>query len=148
MLNLLFSGWKEKGDSNITKGTQIFFFSFSFLELHSTVLSRGLWKGLKVKGRKINRMIEAVSIIVLWSSMNRLKVQLRSMKILADAKRPAARICVFVQELNSYQQLENFKNLGSDGIVLWKKEWEMFLKWLDLWTCKRMFSTDSRPLCI
>lgn len=49
--------------------------------------------------------------------MNRLKVQLRSMKILADAKRPAARICVFVQELNSYQQLENFNNHGSDGIV-------------------------------
>lgn len=120
MLNLLFSGWKEKGDLNITKGTQ-FFFSFSFLELHSTVLSNGLWKGLKVKGKETNRMIEAVSIVILWSSMNRLKVQLRSMKILADAKRPAARICVFVQELNSYQQLENFKNLGSDGIVLWQK---------------------------
>ena len=40
--------------------------------------------------------------------MNKLKVQMRSMKILADAKRPAARICVFVQELNSYQQLEKF----------------------------------------
>lgn len=48
--------------------------------------------------------------------MNGLEVQLRSMKILADAKRPAARICVLVQELNSYQQLENFKNLGSNGI--------------------------------
>lgn len=30
------------------------------------------------------------------------------MKMLADAGMLAARICVFVQELNSYQQLENF----------------------------------------
>lgn len=38
--------------------------------------------------------------------MNRLKVHSRSVKVLADAKRRAAKIGVFVQEMNSYQQLE------------------------------------------
>lgn len=50
--------------------------------------------------------------------MNRLKVQWRSVKILTDAKRPTASICVFVKDLNSYQQIANFKNCGSDVIVL------------------------------
>lgn len=80
-------------------------------------------KRLKAKGTKDKQTDVVVSIVSLWSSRNRLQVQSRSMKILADAKKASSQdvsLCGRTKKLPTARgKRKHFKGLAMMR-VLWK----------------------------